>query len=731
MPFLVAALCLATPPSLSPIQVSRLAGLCKAWNYAKFFHFSLIEQPIDWDASLIRAIPAVESATTTDAYRQAVQAMLDDLKDPASRVTQTSATAKQVNVETANAPNEFVDDGGNLYLDGYAAALFQTHGNAPGRESLDRFTAAAPTAKSIVLDLRCPKPDGYETDALGDTCLDPIHQALYGSWTTLTYRYRVHHGYMSDTGDSGEGYGQTVEQDVPTQDRGQASTDRPVVFIVNQNTPSNLLATVLGAKQAGRCQIVSQGEPAVVESDIPIGEGLVAKIRDQEAVTTTAENLVDSRDPADPIADAKRLTEVQPLSPHKTESPNKPYAAKPVATYPEMTAPSEPYRLLALFRFWGVIDQLYPYKHLLDKPWDDVLPELIPYFHSGEGALGYRMAIGRMMASLHDSHGFYYPFITPLALGPDAPLFGGQTIGRKYIVTWSLEKGISPGDEILSMDGQTPAQRAALLAPFIAHSTPQALQYVLDGEILGGRKQMTVRLLNGAGQESTVVAKLDAGRGNQEIPKWTKPTQTLAGGLVGYIDLCRTPANQATDALHRFMDTRDLIIDLRGYPMGGGFALSKALMEKPTTVARFEEPTARPLSGPHILGPVAFDQSFDPDPGPKYKGRIVVLINNASISQSEHSCLMIAAAHKVTFVGSPTMGANGDVSTVVLPGNIQCMFTGHSVTWPDGRQLQRVGVQPLVLAYPTAQGLHAGTDEVLNAGLKFLGYGPEHRPKTK
>ena len=45
------------------------------------------------------------------------------------------------------------------------------------------------------------------------------------------------------------------------------------------------------------------------------------------------------------------------------------------------------------------------------------------------------------------------------------------------------------------------------------------------------------------------------------------------------------------------------------------------------------------------------------------EGRIVVLINEKAISQSEHTCLFFAAAFDdVTFVGSPTNGANGDVS---------------------------------------------------------------------
>ena len=39
----------------------------------------------------------------------------------------------------------------------------------------------------------------------------------------------------------------------------------------------------------------------------------------------------------------------------------------------------------------------------------------------------------------------------------------------------------------------------------------------------------------------------------------------------------------------------------------------------------------------------------------------------------------------------------------------------------DGRQLQRVGLQPQVPVSPTIAGIRAGRDEVLEAALKYVG----------
>ncbi len=42
--------------------------------------------------------------------------------------------------------------------------------------------------------------------------------------------------------------------------------------------------------------------------------------------------------------------------------------------------PDKNHRLLALYRYWNVIQYFFPYKYLTDKKWDEVLREYIPVF---------------------------------------------------------------------------------------------------------------------------------------------------------------------------------------------------------------------------------------------------------------------------------------------------------------------------------------------------------------
>ena len=115
-------------------------------------------------------------------------------------------------------------------------------------------------------------------------------------------------------------------------------------------------------------------------------------------------------------------------------------------------------------------------------------------------------------------------------------------------------------------------------------------------------------------------------------------------------------------------------------------------------------------------------QTISPRNGKEiYRGKVVMLINEYAQSWAEQVALGFEAARPdITFIGTPTAGAMGNVTTMVLPGNITVSFTYHNVRHADGRQLQRVGIQPTIKAASTIKGIVEGKDEVLEAAVKFL-----------
>ena len=48
--------------------------------------------------------------------------------------------------------------------------------------------------------------------------------------------------------------------------------------------------------------------------------------------------------------------------------------------YKDLLYPDTGYRLLALFRYWNIIQYFSPYKYIIGEDWNHVLDELIPKF---------------------------------------------------------------------------------------------------------------------------------------------------------------------------------------------------------------------------------------------------------------------------------------------------------------------------------------------------------------
>ena len=81
----------ATDKQLDATSTERLVSLCKVWGTVRYLHPYLAYKDIDWDAALVAALPKVEAARDDNGFRAAVQAMLDRLGDPSTRVARTAS----------------------------------------------------------------------------------------------------------------------------------------------------------------------------------------------------------------------------------------------------------------------------------------------------------------------------------------------------------------------------------------------------------------------------------------------------------------------------------------------------------------------------------------------------------------------------------------------------------------------------------------------------------------
>ncbi len=78
------------------------------------------------------------------------------------------------------------------------------------------------------------------------------------------------------------------------------------------------------------------------------------------------------------------------------------------------------------------------------------------------------------------------------------------------------------------------------------------------------------------------------------------------------------------------------------------------------------------------------------------------------------------AGENTTIVGSTTAGADGNVSTILLPGGLRTMISGIGIYYPDGKETQRIGIVPDVKIEPTINGIKNGKDEVLEKATEII-----------
>ena len=125
-----------------------------------------------------------------------------------------------------------------------------------------------------------------------------------------------------------------------------------------------------------------------------------------------------------------------------------------------------------------------------------------------------------------------------------------------------------------------------------------------------------------------------------------------------------------------------------------------------------------------------FDQPIPPAQGvASTPAGTVMLVDERTISQAEHTGLFFEAANGTTFIGSPTMGANGDV-TLHHPGEHQHHVHGARRAARRRTPASASGASTASPCSPTIAGIRAGRDEVLEAALKYVGGTGEIPPDT-
>jgi len=714
------------------VQVQRLASLTQLYGVTAFYHPDLGDGTAAWDSAFAAAAEQIATTTDSAAYAQAVRDLLGALDDPVTRLRSGAPPQAPPPAMGGDAP-----DAVRWAADSVLVATMNPS-TLSSRSDVVQFQRALraqlPQAQGVVMDVRNAGyiPVGQFLDSQRDLMarLAPEPYALPNVQT------RMHEGFAPEGGGTSGGYASYARTREEAAIQPAASTNTGP-FVLLASAGGTIPRFALALQQAGRGVVIQEGSDEPVYASVPthtvsLADGLTAEVRLGRLVTADgtrpapAAITVDASDDTTDAALDRALALARGDAPLPAIPSSEPARASGAsAGYTDDAYPSAGERVLAVARGWSIIEHFFPYKDLMDAPWREALPMAIEGALEADDAAAYHLAIARLMVQTNDSHVAARSGVLRRLRGEAPAPVVVRSIEGEPVVTNIVDdavadtSGIERGDVILSVDGTPAAVRMDSLARFFrAASTPQARRHSAAFRVLWGDdgSTATVQVRGADGAERTV----ELPRGRYNLGRDDTPVMRRLTDRIGYADLDRLERAQVDSLFTRFADTDAIIFDMRGYPNGTAWSIAPRL-------AKTGQPVAASFAKPLRLGPderdrqtFDFDQRVPPRRAAPYTGETVMLIDERAISQAEHTGLFMKAANGTTFVGSPTNGANGDVTRFRLPGGIRVGFTGQAVRHPDGTQLQRRGLQPDVESRPTIEDIRRGEDAVLQTAIDYL-----------
>ncbi|AYZ13929.1 peptidase S41 [Chryseobacterium arthrosphaerae] len=386
--------------------------------------------------------------------------------------------------------------------------------------------------------------------------------------------------------------------------------------------------------------------------------------------------------------------------------------------------PDAGFRLLSLYKYWNIIQYYFPYKNLIKEDWKEVLPEFIPKFADAKNETGYTLAALEIIARIHDTHANIW--------GSNKVLdkyFGARHVPvkltfaeNKAVVSSYIndqlgkESGLQTGDIITEINGK-PVDPIVneLLKISPASNYPTQLRDIAKKLLRSNSETMNIKISRNGKTESLTVKTFEPKELN--IKKEQKDFFKMLDNQTGYFYMGSADGKKLSESFSQLKNTKGIVIDLRSYPSDFVvFSMGKLLKKDSSDFVKFTQ-TTNQMPGLFTFTP---NLGVEGSGAEHYKGKIAILINETTQSSAEYHTMAFRTAPNSKVFGSTTAGADGNVSRILLPGNISTMISGIGIYYPDGTETQRIGIVPDIEIKPTVEGIKNGKDEVLDKALAWI-----------
>ena len=382
------------------------------------------------------------------------------------------------------------------------------------------------------------------------------------------------------------------------------------------------------------------------------------------------------------------------------------------------TANDRATRLADVALAWSLLAHFYPYFDVVHTDWPRALVAALRSAATDADGDAFRATLQRLMAALHDGHGFVRVSWGAQLQTHDVHFEWAE--GRVLVTAVgeaAVASGLKFGDEVLAVDGRPIQAALAERSTRISGATPQfirhwALRELLDGDA-GTRAQLRVSTADGATRDVSLVRLSKVA----VKPKAIDSIAEVSPGVM-YIDLGRITDSTFETALPRLQHAKAVIFDMRGYP-------------RSSTTRIFAHFTDALLYSPRLMMPVNtlpnhervgfIDRTWTVAPvAPRLMARLIILSGGGAVSAAESALGVVETNRLGDIVGEPSAGTNGMINPFKLPGGYTVNWTGLRVLKRDGTPHHGVGVIPTVPVLPTVAGIRAGRDEVLERVISLV-----------
>lgn len=379
-------------------------------------------------------------------------------------------------------------------------------------------------------------------------------------------------------------------------------------------------------------------------------------------------------------------------------------------------------KLLSLFRFWNIYEYYSPNVQIARKDWDEVLKEEIHRMVQTKTYREYALVIAEMAAQTGDPHlevidnediliNFYGKYYLQCEL---------MYVENKVIINQvgKDEKNLKVGDILLSIDGIELEKRIKELKKYKA--IPEEDKFVA---------KIKYQLMQTEGKTSEVIVLRDGEEKKLKVNTFEEPYMYenpqkngfIEEEKIGYIDPSALKEGDLEKLMEKFADTEGIIVDLRYYPSSViAYSMAEYINPEMKEVLQFVFPNPA-VPGRYYAIPMSVGKGMMKDKEyPQYSGKVILLMDERSVSQSETTIMSLRQSPNAVVIGSDSRGANGDLVEVKLPGDLRINMSGLGVYTPEGEQTQRVGLKPDIEIFPTIQGIKEGRDELIEKGIEEI-----------